>query len=254
MPTWNPDQYLTFTDHRLRPALDLIGRMPRIDAATIWDLGCGAGNVTRYLANRWPGARIIGMDSSEEMLERARSIQGIEWVRGEIESWDPGGRADIVFANAALHWVGGHDELFPRILSMIDPGGVLAVQMPRNFGEPSHSLLQELASSDEFSEDLGHLVSQPPVGEPSWYHELIDPLASDIDMWETIYQQVLDGPDPVANWTKGTAARPYLDALSPERAGTFFTEYAAALAVAYPSGPSGTTLFPFRRMFMVATV
>lgn len=253
MPAWDPAQYLRYEDHRRRPALDLIGRIPPVEAGRVWDLGCGTGTITALLAERWPAARVTGLDSSPDMLERARSLPGIEWVLGDIGGWDPTDAADVVFSNAALHWLPDHAVLFPRLIDTLRPGGVLAVQMPRNFGEPSHTLLADLARSAPYTADIGHLVEPSPVHEPRWYHRLLRPRCTRLDVWETVYVQELTGSDPVAEWTRGSAARPYLEALAPTgRDEAFFAEYTAALRTAYPSGEDGTTPFPFRRLFVVA--
>ena len=252
MTDWDPGVYERYADHRLRPALDLIGRL-RGDPREIWDLGCGTGVITAMLAERWPGARVHGLDSSPAMLERARMIDGIDWVLGDISSWSPDPPPDLVFSNAALHWVDDHRAVFPRLVQHLVPGGTLAVQMPRNFTEPSHTLLAETASTPRWSPALGHVAPpEPPVWNPSAYHRALDGLVASIDIWETTYVQRLDGEDPVARWARATAARPYLEAAGDE-AEAFMADYAARLRAAYPPEPDGTTLFPFRRLFIVAS-
>jgi trans-aconitate 2-methyltransferase len=249
MPTWDAAQYLRFSDHRLRPAIDLIARIDA-EPAEVWDLGCGTGNVTALLAARWPDAVVHGLDSSAPMLDRARAIAGIDWVEGDIATWDPPEPADLLFSNAALHWLGDHATLFPRLASRVRPGGTLAVQMPRNHGEPSHRLLADVARSPRWAGPVREAIRPAPVAEPSRYHDLLAPLMSDLDIWEVEYLQVLHGDDAVAEWTRGTAARPFLEAAG-DRAGEFMAEYAARLREAYPPRADGTTLFPFRRLFIV---
>ncbi len=251
MPNWDPDQYLHFADHRIRPALDLLSRIPLIDPETVWDLGCGTGNITRLLRERWPGADVTGLDSSSEMLEQARELPGITWVRGPIEDWAPRGPVGVIFANASLHWVPDHERLFPRLAGHLTPGGVLAVQMPRNFDLPSHALLYETARDPDWADRVGHLSTDPAVQEPTRYYEFLTATCESVEVWETIYVQVLSGPDPVAQWTRGTAARFYLEELGPD-AEAFMADYAARLREAYPLRPDGTTLFPMRRLFVVA--
>lgn len=217
----------------------------------MWDLGCGTGEITEALARRWPAARVLGIDSSPEMLSRARERQGVEWVQGDIRTWEPDGPVDLIFSSAALHWVPGHTGLFPRLFSRLSPGGRLAVQMPRNFAQPSHTLLAETARGARWADRLSHLGRQAPVASPDWYHDLLRPLASVLDVWETTYLQALTGDDPVAAWTRSTAARPYLEALGSD-AEAFMEEYSARLRMAYPPRPDGVTLFPFTRLFVIA--
>ncbi len=250
MTTWDPSQYLRFSDHRLRPAVDLIARIDAASPDEVWDLGCGTGTITALLAARWPDATVHGLDSSAEMLERARTIDGIDWVEGDIAAWDPSEPADLLFSNAALQWLDDHGGLLPRLVARVRPGGTIAIQMPRNHDGPSHRLLADLARSPRWIDRLGDAIRPVPVAEPAWYHDLLAPLLSDLDVWEVEYLQVLQGEDPVAEWTKGTGARPYLERAG-DAADEFMAEYAARLREAYPPRPDGTTLFPFRRLFVV---
>jgi trans-aconitate 2-methyltransferase len=255
MTTWDPAQYLRFSGLRMRPALDLIGRIDHDAPSRIWDLGCGHGAPTRVLADRWPDARITGLDSSAPMLERAADDTGndrIEWIEGDIESWDPGGPVDLVFSNAALHWLDDHETLFPRLVRHLAPDGVLAIQMPRNHREPSHQRLYETARSDRWADRVAHLVRDFPVHGPADYHRMLRPTADSLDVWETVYQQELTGDHAVANWAKGSVVRPFLDTLADD-ADDFFEDYASRLADDYPVDPDGITLFEFRRVFIVAT-
>jgi trans-aconitate 2-methyltransferase len=250
---WNPARYLTYADLRLRPALDLVARIEHTGPRRVWDLGCGHGAPTRVLAERWPDAEVVGLDSSPEMLSRTEAHERIEWVEARIEDWSPKHPADIVFSNAALHWLDDHGALLPRLVSHILPGGVLAVQMPRNHTEPSHQRLYETARSDRWRERVGHLVRDLPVHEPRVYHEMLRPLVSSLDIWETVYHQELTGDQPVAEWARGSVMRPFLDVLGGE-SDAFFSDYARRLAADHVAGPDGITLFPFRRLFIVATI
>lgn len=250
MTAWDPGRYLRFADARYRPSLDLLARLEGVPGV-IWDLGCGTGDITALLKARWPSAAVFGLDSSQEMLDRAGTHPDIEWVHGDIAAWDPGGAVDLILATASLHWVPDHGRLFPRLLGYLAPEGTLAVQMPRNFAEPSHTVLAELARSARWRDRIGHLAVESPVAEPSWYHGLLRPLATRVEVWETIYHQTLTGPDPVAEWMSGTAARPFLAVLGADSA-AFLEDYSAAVRLHYPSSPDGTTLFPFRRLFIVA--
>lgn len=250
---WDPAQYLKFADHRLRPAVDLLNRVDLESPSVVYDLGAGAGNVTELLANRWPEARIVGVDSSEEMLRQAAErAPNIEWEVGDIAKWRPEKPAELIFTNAALHWTIGHGELFGELMSSIAPGGVFAVQMPRNFGAKSHTSMSEAAKAGPWWKTLEPLLRPAPVELPQFYIEVLTPLCSELDVWETEYMQVLSGENPVKEWTKGTWLKPLLDALEePERSG-FESTYAELVAAAYPKQADGTTVFPFKRMFIVA--
>ena len=250
---WDPAQYLKFADHRLRPAIDLLNRVDIESPEVVYDLGAGAGNVTELLARRWPDTRVVGIDSSEEMLRQAEQrAPNIEWEVGDIGNWEPAEPAELIFTNAALHWITGHDELFPRIVSCLAPGGVLAVQMPRNFGALSHTSISKAALAGPWRSVLEPLLRPAPVEPPSFYINLLSPLTSELDTWETEYMQVLSGENPVKEWTKGTWLRPLLAALEEPHRSDFESAYAELVAEAYPKQTDGTTIFPFRRMFMVA--
>jgi trans-aconitate 2-methyltransferase len=252
--SWNPQQYSRFAGQRLRPALDLIARIPVEQPQTVVDLGCGTGNVTRILRSRWPGARITGVDGSPQMLAEAKKEQAdIVWEQSELGSWNPAEKYDLVFSNAALHWLDDHAALFARLAGYIASGGVLAVQMPRNFAAPSHTLMHELASRPPWRDALARLLRPMPVLEPAAYYGLLSPWARSLDIWETEYLQILEGENPVAEWTKGTWLAPLLAALAPGARAAFEAEYRQRVAQAYPRQADGKTLFPFRRLFMVAS-
>jgi trans-aconitate 2-methyltransferase len=250
--SWNPEQYLKFSQPRLRPAIDLLARIACADPAVVYDLGCGAGNVTAALAARWPHARIIGVDDSAAMLAQAsRALPQVEWVRHTLAGWQPGAPADVIYSNAALHWLPNHRQLFPALVAALAPGGVLAIQMPRNFSAPSHTLIDETARAGAWRSKLEPLLGAAPVGEPQFYYSLLAPLAQTLDIWETEYLQVLSGQDPVKEWTKGTWLMPFLDRLEPAERIAFEADYARRLRAAYPPLADGSTLFPFRRLFIV---
>jgi trans-aconitate 2-methyltransferase len=221
--------------------------------AVVHDLGCGAGNVTRLLLERWPGAAVTGVDGSAAMLAAARAVAPeVTWVQADIGSWRGPRPADVVFSNAALHWLDDHRALFPRLVAGLAPGGILAVQMPRNHGAPSHTEMVLAAEAGPWRDRLRPVLRARPVAEPAVYHDILAPHVSRLDIWETEYLHVLEGDNPVVEWTRGSALKPLLDALEEaERAG-FQAEYAARIARAYPARPDGRTLFPFRRLFIVA--
>ena len=250
--SWNPDRYLQFADERLRPAVDLIGRIALDAPEQIVDLGCGAGNVTGLLAARWPAAQVTGFDSSSEMLERARStLPQARFELAGVEHWEPQEPIDLLFSNAALHWVGDHENLFRRLLDSLVPGGVLAVQMPGNFDAPSHRLIRELAASPVWAGRLRG-ARMGAVQAMADYHRLLAPHCSRLALWETTYWHMMHGTAPVLEWLRGTTLLPYLGLLDEEGQADFLTDLAPRLAAAYPPCADGTTLFPFRRIFIVA--
>jgi trans-aconitate 2-methyltransferase len=250
---WDPTKYLEFAGHRLRPALDLLARVPAAAPAIVHDLGCGAGNVTRLLVERWPGAAVTGVDGSAAMLAAARAAgPGVTWVEADIGSWRGPRPADVVFSNAALHWLDDHPALFPRLVGGLTPGGALAVQMPRNHGAPSHTEMVAAAEAGPWRTRLRPALRTRPVAEPAVYHDILAPHVSRLDIWETEYLHVLEGDNPVVEWTRGSALRPLLDALGEPERSRFLAEYSARIARAYPRRADGRTLFPFRRLFIVA--
>ncbi len=250
---WDPAQYLKFTDHRLRPAIDLLSRIDLDRPAEVYDLGAGAGNVTRLIKERWPEARVTGVDDSPAMLAKAAATAPtITWRQADLGSWRAPRPADLIYSNAALHWLEGHERLFPKLLAGLAPAGVLAVQMPRNFGAPSHTAISEAARGGPWRARLESLLRPAPVADPDFYYGVLAPHVAALDIWETEYLQVLDGANPVKEWTKGTWLRPLLDALEEPERGRFEASYAALVAQAYPPRADGRTLFPFRRMFIVA--
>ena len=252
--TWNPEQYLKFGDHRLRPAMDLLGRIDLESPGLVYDLGCGTGNTTKLLAGRWPDSRIVGIDSSAEMLEKARkSYANLEFIEADLESWSPQQEADLFYSNAALHWLGNHEGLFPRLLKLLPKGGWFAAQMPRNFESPSHTAIRESVESGPWAKRIKPALRSRPVLEPEFYYDLLANQVEHLDLWETIYTHVLEGENPVVEWTKGTALRPILKFLQAEEETTFMEDYSKRIHELYPPRIDGRTLFPFRRLFIVAT-
>jgi trans-aconitate 2-methyltransferase len=251
---WDPGQYLKFAGPRLRPAIDLLQRVDVEAPKLVYDLGAGAGNVTRLIAARWPQARIVGVDGSAEMLAKAAAENPqIEWQQADLATWRPPQPADVIYSNAALHWLDGHERLFHALFAGVAPNGVLAVQIPRNFGAPSHTLITEAARSGPWRQLLEPLLRPAPVAEPEFYYDLLAARAASLDMWETEYLQVLEGENPVKEWTKGTWLSPLLAALDEPDRSKFEAAYAERVAAAYPPRGDGKTLFPFRRLFMIAT-
>jgi len=249
--SWNPEQYLRFAEPRLRPAVDLMARLGGAPQ-TIVDLGCGTGNVTRLLAERWPQAKVTGVDDSPAMLAKAaQDHPALCWQRRSIAEWQADGAVDLLFSNAALHWLPAHEQLFPRLATQVAPGGLLAVQMPRNFLAPSHTAIADTVRGGRWRAQLEDLLAPPPVAAPADYHGWLLPHAATLDIWESEYLQVLQGPDAVKEWTKGTWLKQFLDRLAGAERDEFEADYAARVRAAYPRRDDGTTLFPFRRLFIV---
>ena len=250
---WDPGQYALFTSHRLRPALDLLARIDHADAGLVADLGCGNGAVLPALARRWPDAELIGVDSSPDMLAAAaKQPARATLVEADAARWQPGRPVDVIFSNATLHWLDHHDRLLPRLMGMLAPGGVLAVQMPDNFGQPSHTLLAEIADDPAWRDRAAGVPRRDPVLPPADYLAILRPVADDITVWQTTYYQELTGADPVLDWTRGSCLRPVLQALEPDQRAAFLDRYAARLREAYPADADGRVVFPFRRLFLTA--
>jgi trans-aconitate 2-methyltransferase len=260
--TWDPQQYAKFSDHRSRPFGDLLARVGAVDPALVVDLGCGNGPLTLSLAERWPAARIVGVDHSPQMLEAARSLDGdgrVEWVESDVAQWDPaslGAHPDVVVTNATLQWVPDHLTLLTRWAAALAPGGWLAMQVPGNIDAPSHALMRDVAEDHPDAELLRPALQRLAVEQPAVYVELLGSVGLEVDGWETTYQHILDPQaqqaNPVLEWVRGTGLRPVLDTLTDEgRREAFLADYDARLRAAYPRTPIGV-IFPFRRIFAVA--
>jgi trans-aconitate 2-methyltransferase len=256
---WNSEQYDRFSSPRLRPALELLNRIEIDEPRLVYDLGCGTGEITVLLTERYRGARVVDLDSSEEMLEEARKRKGAAlWEKADISGWKPPMPADLIYSNAALQWLGDHDTLFPRLLAELEIGGVLAVQVPLSWPQPSLRLMREtLESGGQGGAALGSEVLRSELARP-WvldsadYYRILAPHSSALDVWTTEYLQVLEGTEPVFEWVKGTSLRPILNGLDKGELTQFLECYRARLQETYPRQEDGTTLYPFRRLFLVA--
>jgi trans-aconitate 2-methyltransferase len=265
MPTWDADQYLLYNDQRTRPCRELAARISVESPKTAIDLGCGPGNSTAVLMERWPQTELTGLDSSPEMIAAAKkSHPQIQWQIADIAAWAGqtafGERSrtacafDIVFSNAALQWVDNHPATFPRLLHRVAPGGALAVQMPGNYDSPAHQIMRDLAQSPRWRPHL------PPKGIREWhvhslpdYYDILDPNAASVDLWETEYLHVMSDAAAIVEWYKGTGLRPFLDALAGEELrAEFLAEYKREISRAYQKRGDGKVVFPFRRLFMIA--
>ncbi|HUO46802.1 MAG TPA: methyltransferase domain-containing protein [Acidimicrobiia bacterium] len=249
---WSPTQYSLFADHRLRPGIDLLNRIMAGEAAAVVDLGCGSGNLTKLLHLRWPHARIVGIDSSLEMLAAARTNESsIEWLHDDIAHWEPEAEFDVVFSNAALHWLPNHQELIPRLLTYLRPSGTLAIQMPDNWDQPTHTIPERVLEQGQWPEGARTAFLRQPVARPHEYRRWLES-ARTVDIWQTTYQQVLAGNDPVFEWMRGSVLAPVLNALSDEHQDRFAAMVKASYADVYPQQSDGTTILPFTRMFIIA--
>lgn len=253
---WDAAQYLKYSDERSRPFFDLLARVNKENAGLIVDLGCGPGNLTRTLVDRWPLARVVGVDNSVEMLEQAKplAIPGrLEFVQADVTSWTPGNPIDLIVSNAAFQWVGDHEALLGRLVNMLAPGGMLAVQMPYHFQNPAHLAIEEVKTDPRWSALLkGVGLHQQSVMPIAWYVERLYDLGVAVDAWQTTYIHVLTGDNPVLEWFKGSALRPLIKKLDPQQEREFLDVLGERLRVAYP--PRGNvTLLPFPRLFFVAT-
>ena len=253
---WDPDRYLAYADERGRPFVDLVTRIDAAAPAEVVDLGCGPGNLTALLAERWPGARVAGIDSSADMIARARrDSPGIDFEVGDVRAWgvDPSGErpgVDVLVSNATLQWLPDHLELLPRLVARVRPGGWFAFQVPGNFDQPSHTIRTELAAEAPYVMFTAG-VAVPSSHNAATYLHALRELGCQVDAWETTYFHVLRGEDPVFTWVSGTGARPTLQALPDDLRSQFEAEFKRRLRDAYPDDGAGVVL-PFRRIFVVA--
>jgi trans-aconitate 2-methyltransferase len=254
MADWDAALYRQFEDERTRPAADLLRRVPLEAPNSVVDLGCGPGNSTELLQARFPHADLLGIDTSDDMLASARSrLPDVLFEKGDIAEWQPSAAPDVLYANASLQWVPDHERLLPRLVGMLAPGGVLAVQMPDNLEEPTHRLMREVAADGPWAPLLATAVAQrqplPPI--PAFY-DLLAPLAVEIDIWRTAYQHPLASPRAIVDWVRGTGLRPFLEPLPESLRAEFLKRYEARLAEAYTPRKDGRVLLAFPRLFLVA--
>jgi trans-aconitate 2-methyltransferase len=251
---WNPDVYLAFADHRGRPFFDLLSRVGADNPRRVVDLGCGPGNLTVTLAQRWPNAVVEAWDSSPEMVDAARE-RGVDAHVGDVRTWTPQADTDVVVTNATLQWVPEHAELLVRWAGQLTAGSWIAMQVPGNFDAPSHRAVRDLARRDQWSEPLRDFpFREGQVDSPSGYAELLSDVGCTVDAWETTYIHELSGEHPVLEWITGTALTPVKSRLTEQQWQQFRQELIPMLDAAYPVRADGKTLFPFRRIFVVAQV
>jgi trans-aconitate 2-methyltransferase len=259
---WDAGQYLRYGGERARPFFDLVAQVGAADPRYVADLGCGPGNLTAALAERWPNASVIGVDSSQEMIAAAQAAIGnggsapgggtanLSFALGDVWDWRPEQPLDVLVSNAVLQWVPGHEELLLRWADLLAPGGWLAFQLPGNFDQPSHAIVHEMARSPRWRALLADVRLNRQAGDPADYAALLARPGFEVDAWETSYLHILHGENPVLEWTKGSTLRPVLAALDEKQADAFVREYGERVSEAYRPRSFGT-LFPFRRVFTV---
>jgi trans-aconitate 2-methyltransferase len=253
--SWSAAQYVKFEEERTRPVRDLAQRIPTAGVASAADIGCGPGNSTEVLRERYPDAHIAGVDSSADMIEAARQrLPGIAFEVADIRRWRPGQPLDVILANAVLQWIPGHETVVPALIAELNPGGSLAVQTPDNLDEPTHRLMRETAAAGPWAAKLKDAAkTRAERHGPDWYFRLLRAHASHVDVWRTTYYHPLAGARAVVEWVKGTGLRPFIDPLDEAEREAYLARYEAEVAKAYPAEADGTVLLPFPRLFYVAT-
>ena len=253
MTTWNPAQYLRFADERTQPSLDLVARLQISSPQTIIDIGCGPGNSTRVLHNRWPDARVCGLDSSPAMIEAARaSSPELNWQLADAATWKAQTPFDLVFSNATLQWLPRHEVLIPHLFKQVARGGALAVQMPAHYASTLHHETLEVAADARWNARTQGARASLTNHSPSFYYDLLQPLAARLELWETEYIHVLSGPQAIVDWFRATGLRPYLEVLTETERADFEAALLEKYRAKYPQQSDGRILFPFRRLFFIA--
>ena len=253
MPQWDAATYLKFANERTQPSIDLIQRVNLVNPRRIIDLGCGPGNSTQALRGRWPEAVIVGLDNSQQMIDAAReAFPDGSWVLGDAGSWHANEPFDLVFSNAMLHWLPDHATVCRHLLRQVAPGGALAVQLPAHYDSPLHREIFEVSKDPAWDHRMQKARTAVTCEHPSFYYDTLQPLASHLDLWETIYYHTVAGPEAIIEWFRGTGLRPFLEALSHDERPRFERILLDRYHKTYPRRAGGKVLFPFRRLFFVA--
>jgi trans-aconitate 2-methyltransferase len=253
MVDWNSTLYMKFEIERTRAARDLLAQIPKFEPDRIFDLGCGPGNATELLAAAFPRATIVGLDISDNMLAVARArVATAQFIKQDIETWRPEEKVDLIFANAALQFVPNNHELLVKLVSFLHEGGWLAVQMPNTIQELSHALIRMVAVDGPWASRLIPIAkTRVVIGALDVYYQLLTPVCSKVDIWQTTYVHPLDGPDDLVAWVEGSPLRPFLEPLSASECEAFLARYRAELSAAYPRQPDGKVLLRYPRLFLV---
>ena len=254
--SWSAKQYVAFEDERTRPARDLLAAIPPVEARSAIDIGCGPGNSTELLLERFTSATVRGVDSSTDMIEAARKrLPQVQFDTVDIGTWNESGPFDVIFANAVLQWLPDHANLLPALVSKLSPGGSLAIQMPDNLNEPSHRLMRDVAANGPWASKLADAAGQrTKMASVSDYYSMLRPHCARVDVWRTTYHHPLaGGASGVVEWFKGSGLRPFLEPLDDAEKAHYLKQYHAAIEQAYPTLSDGSVLLPFPRLFIVAT-
>lgn len=251
---WSATQYLKFEDERTQPARDLLLRVPLAAPKTIVDLGCGPGNSTAVLESRYPSAQLLGIDSSPDMIRKARAtLPHREFIVGGLESYTPPSSVDLFYCNAVMQWLKKDErfEVVKKLMKTQASGGVFALQVPDNLSEPSHVLMRETASNGPWASTLAG-VGRDSFQSPQEIYDLLKPTCSRVDIFHTSYYHALEDHRAIVEWVKGTGLRPYLDPLQPQEKDGFLREYLRRLQEAYPVSCDKRVLLRYPRLFVVA--
>jgi len=255
--SWSARQYALFERERTRPARDLLAAVGGIEPRHVVDLGCGPGNSTELLAERYADAELLGLDSSADMVEAARRrLPRARFEVRDLRDWAAAAAVspvDLIFSNAVLQWVPDHARLLPALLARLAPAGVLAVQIPDNLAEPAQVLMREAAAAGPWARKLANAdAARVPIEPPEWYYRVLAAQGARVDLWRTTYLHVLRGAEAVVEWFKGTGLRPFLDPLDEHERREFLALYTERVHAAHAPLADGTVLLPFPRLFFVA--
>jgi len=251
---WSAAQYLKFEDERTRPSRDLLARVPLDAPRRVFDLGCGPGNSTELLVERFPLAEVIGVDSSPDMLRQARErLPRCKFVEADLSTWTPDPGTDLLFGNAVFHWVSDHPNVLRRLLRALGPGGVLALQMPDNADQPAVAAQEKVVASGPWAAALTHVKRRSKqLLRPEEYYDLFRPLSRNIDIWHIHYNHLMESHAGVVEWFKGSGLRPLLAPLDVPTREAFLAKYTEEISRAYPPRCDGKVMLKFPRLFMVA--